>query len=272
MSADLDIIIVNYNTRDLLADCLASLFAAPPVRLREVVVVDNASTDGTVAAVQTRWPAVRVIALDRNVGFGAANNVALKASRADLVLLLNSDTTVPPGAIDTLVERLEATGAAVAGPCLLDVLGRPELSFGPMLTPFGELRQVVRGRLAASRRAFARRRTMRLLSVERMVDWVTGACLLARRDRLEAAGFFDERYFLYEEDVDLCAAIRRQGGRVLFTPAAHVTHLRGGSVRRAGAARSRAYDRSHVAFYEKHAPAWVPLLRLSLVLRGRRIR
>jgi N-acetylglucosaminyl-diphospho-decaprenol L-rhamnosyltransferase len=265
-----DIIIVNYNTRDDLAACLASLAAAWPACGARAIVVDNASTDGSVAMVQTRWPAVRMIALPQNVGFGAANNVALRQSQSTFCLLLNSDTIVPPGAIDTLLARLEATGATVAGPRLVDSAGRPEVSFGSMLTPWTEFRQRRRVRMASEGRGGATH-IDELLSTERFVDCVSGACLLLRRVDAEAAGFFDERYFMYEEDVDLCAAIRQRGGKVLFTPAAQITHLRGRSVSRA-AAGSTHYDRSHLAFYEKHAPGWAPWLRLWLRLRGRTIR
>jgi N-acetylglucosaminyl-diphospho-decaprenol L-rhamnosyltransferase len=113
--------------------------------------------------------------------------------------------------------------------------------------------------------AYARWHTSR----ERTADWVSGACLLARREAVQAVGGFDERYFLYEEDVDLCAALRARGGRILFTPAAEVVHLRGRSRRSAGTRAEAAYDRSHLAFYEKHRPAWVPLLRWWLRVRGR---
>jgi GT2 family glycosyltransferase len=95
------------------------------------------------------------------------------------------------------------------------------------------------------------------------VDWVSGACLLVHRESAMAVGGFDERYFLYEEDVDLCAALRAKGGVILFTPQTQVVHLRGRSVRQSpgGTGRSSHYDRSHLAFYEKHAPHWVPWLR-----------
>ena len=273
MTAVVDIIIVNYNTREDLAACLASLTDAWPACAAQAIVVDNASTDGSVAMVNSRWPAVRTMALPRNLGFGAANNVAMRQSQAPFVLLLNSDTIVPAGAIDTLLSRLEATRAAAAGPRLVDGAGRPEVSFGSMLTPWTELIQRRRVRMAAQGTAQAMEQTERLLAEERFVDWVSGACLLLRRADAEAAGFFDERYFMYEEDVDLCAAIRRRGGTVLFTPAAHITHLRGRSVAQlTGSAGPTHYDRSHVAFYEKHAPGWAPWLRLWLRLRGRTIR
>ncbi|HVQ41680.1 MAG TPA: glycosyltransferase family 2 protein [Vicinamibacterales bacterium] len=273
MTSGVDIIIVNYNTRDDLAACLASLTDAWPACAAQVIVVDNASTDGSVAMVNGRWPAVRTIALPQNVGFGAANNVAMRQSQAPFVLLLNSDTIVPAGAIDTLLARLEATRAAAAGPRLADGAGRPEVSFGSMLTPWTEIVQRRRVRLAAHGSAQAMQQTERLLAQEQFVDWVSGACLLLRRADAEAAGFFDERYFMYEEDVDLCAAIRQRGGTVLFTPAAQITHLRGRSVAQMmGPAGPTHYDRSHVAFYEKHAPGWAPWLRLWLRLRGRTIR
>jgi N-acetylglucosaminyl-diphospho-decaprenol L-rhamnosyltransferase len=125
--------------------------------------------------------------------------------------------------------------------------------------------QLVGGRLARSEQGWARRRVERRLSRERRVDWVSGACLLVRRPDVEAAGFFDERFFLYEEDVDLCAALRARGGRIWFTPHATVVH-RGG---RSGAPASGHYDRSHLAFYAKHSPRWLPFLRAWMRLRGR---
>jgi GT2 family glycosyltransferase len=264
----LDVIIVSYNTRADTLACLASLVAPPGQDVGTVLVVDNASTDGTVGAIRGAWPSVEVVALDRNSGFAAANNVGFGRTTAPLVLLLNSDTIVPPGAIGTLADRLEATGAVAAGPRLVDDAGRPEVSFGRMLTPAAEAAQLLRGRLARSSAGWARRRTERHLSEEREVDWVSGACLLVRRDAAHAAGLFDERFFLYEEDVDFCAALRARGGRVLFTPRATVVHHGG----RSGAARSGQYDRSHVLFYEKHAPHWAPWLRTWLRLRGRVVR
>ncbi|HUL71464.1 MAG TPA: glycosyltransferase family 2 protein [Vicinamibacterales bacterium] len=272
MPSGLDVIIVSFNTRALTLAALASLFNARPAGLRRVFVVDNASTDGSAEAVHTSFPAVDVLALPTNLGFGAANNQALRRAEAPLVLLLNSDTVVPPGALDTLVERLEATGAVAAGPRLADAEGRPEVSFGRMLSPWAELVQQSRVRAARRSSASARRRIDRLLAAERDVDWVSGACLLVRRDAALAAGFFDERYFLYEEDVDFCAALRARGGRILFTPRATVTHLVGRSGRPTDAGGASHYDRSHLAFYEKHRPAWAPWLRLWLRLRGRGIR
>ena len=266
----IDIVIVSFNTRGDLLACLESIRAARSARVARITVVDNHSSDGSVDAVRSAHPDVDVVALDRNAGFGAANNVGIRRGDSPLVLLLNSDTIVPAGAIDTLAKRLDATGASAAGPRLVDADGHPEISFGRMLSPASELRQMIRGQMAACRTSFCVGATQRHLSTEREVDWVTGACLLVRRDAAIAAGLFDERFFLYEEDVDFCASVRAKGGRILFTPATTVVHRRGRSPR-AGSGPSH-YDRSHVAFYEKHAPHWVPLLRLWLRLRGRTIR
>jgi len=236
MTRDLEVVIVSYNTSDHLDACLESIHAAPPERLSHIVVVDNGSTDGSAARVRARWSRVHVVALDANIGFGAANNIALRIDGPPLVLMLNSDTRVPPGAIDMLAERLVETGAAAAGPRLVDAQGRPELSFGDMLSPVAELRQWMWGRLARQRNSTARRLVAKRMATERTVDWVSGACLLGRRESLQAAGGFDERYFMYEEDVDLCASLRAQGGTILYTPRAEIVHVRGASTKRASGA------------------------------------
>lgn len=270
MTPALAIVIVSFNARADLERCLASLAAAPPSSPFEIILVDNASTDGSPEAVRARWPAVRVLAQARNLGFAAACNVGLRATAAELVLLLNGDTIVPPGALDRLVARLRASpDAAVAGPRLVDADGVPELSFGRMIAPLTELRQKVLAARLARRAPRAVSRVRRLTSTERYPDWVSGACLLVRRADANAAGLLDERFFLYTEDVDFCAAIRRLGRRVLFTPAAEVVHVRGRSRASSAGAAERAYRASQLAFYAKHHPHWVPWLRLYLRLRGK---
>lgn len=265
----LSIIIVSYNARDDLANCLRSLAAEPPAIAHDITVVDNASPDGSADAVRAGWPGVQVIRLEKNLGFSGGNNVGIRATSGDLVLLLNSDTIVPPGAIDRLVTRLEAHAeAAVAGPRLVDGTGRMEISFGSMISPLAELGQKLRGRMYDRRIGVVERRVIRAASRERYVDWVSGACLLVYRTDAEAVGLLDERFFLYTEDVDFCAAIRKRGRRVLFTPAAEIVHLRGRSRATAPRAVNAAYRRSHLAFYDKHHPRWAPVLRAYLRLRG----
>lgn len=265
----LSIVIVNFNARAHLLNCLQSLADARPATPHEIVVVDNASTDGSADAVRAGWPSATVLQLPANVGFAAGNNAGIRAADGGLILLLNNDTIVPPGALDKLVEALLAhPDAAIAGPRLIDATGRPELSFGRMISPSGELRQkltmALHRRSVSAISAWVDRETSR----EHDVDWVSGACLLVHRRDAEAVGLLDERYFLYTEDVDFCAAVRARGRRVLFTPRAEVIHLRGRSRAAAPAAANAAYRRSHIAFYEKHHPRWAPLLKLYLGLKG----
>ncbi len=232
-------------------------------------MVDNDSTDDTVTRIRSSWPRVRLIASDSNLGFAAANNRGIRESWSELVLLLNPDTSVPPEAIDRLVAHLDARReVAIVGPRIVDGEGRAELSFGSMIAPLTELKQKVL--VAGNDRGMRPIVTMveRMTRHTREVDWVSGACLLIRRFDLEAAGLLDERFFLYTEDVDFCAALRARGRRILFTGAAEIRHLRGRSRSSAPVAMNAAYRRSHLAFYQKHHPRWAPALRAYLRLKG----
>ncbi|MEE2638193.1 MAG: glycosyltransferase family 2 protein, partial [Acidobacteriota bacterium] len=258
--SELAIVIVSYNARADLEACLDSVTAHPPRHSYEIVVVDNASHDGSADAVRRGWPAITVIDVGDNIGFSRATNLGIQATDSRLILLLNSDTVVPADALDRLVSRLEARlDAAVIGPRLVDSDGALEISFGAMLSPWAELVQkcLVRGHAAGlpgiTGLAVRRART------ERTVDWVSGACLLVRRVDAVAAGLLDELFFLYGEDVDFCHAIRQLGRSVVFTPAAEVVHQRGRSGRYAPAATAAAYRRSQLAFYRKHHPRWLPV-------------
>lgn len=265
----LTIVIVTYNVRNEIAACLESLVGYTAPYTTEIVVVDNASADDTVQVVRTRWPEVRVIEAGANLGFARANNVGIRATQSEFVLLLNPDTVIPPAAIPTLVRGLAVhPDAAAAGPRLIDERGFPELSFGWTIGPLGELRQKIVGGL----------HQRRVRRVVRMVDqwarqagpreWVSGACLLVRRADLEAVGLLDERYFMYTEDVDLCVSLRARGREILFVPQSEVLHLRGRSAGR-NPATERMRRLSQLAYYEKHHPALVPLLRAYLGLTGR---
>jgi GT2 family glycosyltransferase len=253
MTPALSIVIVSFNARADLERCLESLHAAPPSASHEILVVDNGSTDGSAEAAR-RWPKVTVLELGANLGFARANNAGIRAGSGTNVLLLNSDTIVPAGAIDRLIAELDRDpGVAVVGPRLVDGAGRAELSFGRMIGPLNELRQQ---RLAKSGAVEA------LTRARQHPDWVSGACLLVRRSDAEAVGGLDERYFMYTEDVDFCAAIRERGRAILFTPEVEVIHLRGRSAASAPLATRDHYRRSQQAFYEKHHPGWAPLLKL----------
>ncbi len=265
----LSIIIVSYNTRCDLARTIESIQAAPPSASYDVTVVDNHSSDGSSAMVRERWPEVRVVEAGSNLGFARANNVGIHATRSELLLLLNSDTIVRPGALDRLIEALRRPGVGVVGPRLVDADGRPEISYGGMIGPLNELRQKVRGWLYHREVPIIQSMLAPADGREKTVDWVSGACLLVRRADAEAAGLLDERFFLYTEDVDFCASIRALGKQVRFAPQAEIIHARGQSRRHDPEASNLAYRRSHLAFYEKHHPHWARVLRAYLALRRR---
>ncbi|MDO8795405.1 MAG: glycosyltransferase family 2 protein [Vicinamibacterales bacterium] len=271
-SVRLSIVIVSYNTRTDLERCLRSLRDTPAAIALDVVVVDNASGDGSADWVRANCPSVRLIEAGANLGFARANNLGIRATASELVLLLNPDTVVPPGAIDRMVGVLDShPGVSALGPRLIDAGGNPELSWGAMIGPAAEWRQKRLMRGLAARDATALAEVDRLSREERVVDWVSGACLLVRRAAADAVGLLDERFFMYTEDVDFCASLRARGGQIRFTPAAEVIHLRGRSAATAPAATHARYRQSQVAFYRKHHPRWVPLLRLYFALRGVRV-
>ena len=249
----LSIIIVSFNACADLERCLESLRAGPPAVVHEIIVVDNGSSDGSVE-VARRCPGVRVIEAGANLGFARANNIGIRETSGVNLLLLNSDTVIPVGSLDRLLDELDRDpSVAVVGPRLVDGDGRAELSFGRMIGPLNELRQKRLARSAAVERLTRRRQ---------YPDWVSGACLLVRRADAAAVGGLDERFFMYTEDVDFCAAIRAMGRRILFTPDAEIVHLRGRSAASDPAATQEHYRRSQIAFYEKHHPQWVPVLKL----------
>ena len=261
--------LVAHDDLEELTSCLDSLLGEPPAVSHQVVVVDNASTDGTVEAISHRWPDVLLLENQVNLGFARAVNRGIRATSSELVLLLNPDTRTRGPAIDALVDGLlDEPEAVAAGPRIIDADGRPEISWWDHLGPAAEWRLRRLRRAYERGRPGARRRVERLTGRRREVDWLTGACLLLRRRATAAVGLMDEAYFLYFDDVDLCAALRAAGGRVLFLPAAEIVHLRGRTVGRRPSLTAQRYRASQLHFYRKHHPLWHPVLRLLLRLRG----
>ena len=265
----LSVIVVTFNSAREIGGCLQALRDAAPRPAYDLLIVDNASTDDTVAVLARDWPDVRVVANEANRGFGAATNRGIRETTGDRLLLLNPDARVTAGAIDRLLAALDADPSiAIAGPRLVDDAGRAEVSYGRHIGPLAELGQKLRVRAQEGQWPVVAAWIERQTRMARFPDWVSGACWVARRDVLDAVGLFDERFFLYTEDVDLCARVRGAGYRVAFVPDAVVRHTRGAS--RAGVPdeANAHYRRSHVAFYEKHHPGWAPLLRTYLKLKG----
>jgi len=250
--AELAVVIVSHNTRGALLACLRSLAANARLPL-EIVIVDNASADGSLEAVRAVHPSVHVLANATNEGFAHGANQGLRASHAPFVLFLNSDAEITPGSLEALIARARAgDDIGIVGPRLRDGEGVIEVSTGPVLTPFAEWlqRRLVRG--VARRRPRALREAEKLHAREAEPAWVSGACLLARREALDAVGGFDEGFFLYEEDADLCLRVRAARWRIVFSPAAEVLHRRGESTAGAPRRARLEYDRSHLRYYAKH--------------------
>jgi hypothetical protein len=259
----LAVVVVSFEARDTLLAGLHALRAHASFPL-ELVVVDNASTDGSADAVRARDPEALVIANAENVGFARACNQGWRASRAPHVLFLNPDAEVTPGAVETLARLLESRPAVgAAGPRTRGSDGTIQVSTGPDLAPLAELRQrrLVLG--VARREPQALAQAEALHAREHEPAWVSGSCLVVRRTALEAVGGFDERFFLYEEDADLCRRLREAGWGVVFTPEAEVKHHLGRSMSKAPRRARLEYHRSHLLYYAKHNG---PLSRAALLI------
>jgi GT2 family glycosyltransferase len=265
----LAIIIVTFNSMNEIGGCLRSLIGHMDPFPTTITVVDNASTDGTAESVRNRFPSVNVIETGENVGFARANNIGIRATQSDYVLLLNPDTEAPPDSIQTLVRGLAAhPEAAVAGARLLSDRGFPELSWGSPISPWNELSRMIFSRLYHRKIRRVVRRMDKLSRQARQVAWVSGACMVIRRPDLEAVGLLDERFFMYTEDVDLCIQMGKRGRQVLYVAGAEVLHFRG----RSGPHNpnlERMRQESHVKYYEKHLPLWAPLLKVYLKVTGK---
>lgn len=267
--SSLAIIIVTYNSATEIGPCLDSLVGHTAPFPTTITVVDNASTDGTAALVRGRWPDVQVIESPTNVGFSRANNLGIRATTSDYVLLMNPDTVAPAGAIQTLVDGLAGhPEAAIAGARLLSAGGFPELSWGEPLGPWNELKRKMFSILYHRKVRGVVRKVDKLSRQAREVAWVSGACMVIRRPDLEAVGLLDERYFMYTEDVDLCVAMAKRGRTVLYVASAEVLHHRGKSAAR-NPETERLYRQSQLAYYEKHLPRWAGVLRAYLKLTGK---
>jgi GT2 family glycosyltransferase len=260
-------VIVSFNTTEELRRCLRSLADHATLPL-QVIVVDNASADLSREMVRREFATVLLLESEENLGFARAANRGLREARAPFVLFLNSDAEVRPGALETLVSLLDTRPElGVVAPRTVGTDGTIQVSSGPALTPLREWgqRRLVRGVRARVPAALAQ--AERIHGEEHEPAWVSAACLLARREALLAVGGFDEAFFLYEEDVDLCVRVRRAGWRILFTPAAEVLHHLGRSMAQAGSRADLEYHRSHILYYRKHN-GWLPrvLLRAHVFL------
>jgi GT2 family glycosyltransferase len=272
---DLSVIIVSWNVRELLARCLEALYATVRTLSFEVIIVDNASVDGSAAMVGERFPEVILIANADNLGFGRANNQGAAIARGRHLLLLNPDAFVHQGTVERLVAFLDTNpDAGAAGPKLLNEDGTLQRSVTSFPTVLTELWTTL-----GLDRAFPRhpvfghyKLTHWAMDDLRPVDALMGACLLVRREVVEHTGLFDEQFFMYSEEVDLCYRIQGAGWRNYFLPDVQATHIWGGSSRRVPTATFLRLFRSRVQFFRKHygpraTACYKAVLALAAVMR-----
>ncbi len=263
----LALLLLSWNTADLLAACLHSIPDGAAGLDYHIIVVDNASTDGSADMVARDFPDVQLIRSAENLGFARGNNLGIRAVNADVsyILLLNSDTIVKPGSLRTLVRFMDThPEAGAVSPRLLRPDGTPQpYAFGGDPTPGYLLRR------GFNQVALHRHLHDWATEQTQPVDWVSGACLLARRAAIEQTGLLDENMFMYFEDNDWCLRIRKAGWKVYYNPQVEIVHLGGQSLKKNPKAQNAYYD-SLIYFYAKHygrVSQW--LLRLMLPLYRR---
>jgi GT2 family glycosyltransferase len=253
-----DVVVVSYNTRDHLAACLAALVS----QAGRIVVVDNASSDGSPEMVRERYPGVVLHANTRNVGFGAAANQGIADCQSDYVLLLNTDTRVEADALAALEAYLDGhPRVAIAGPRLVGSDGHLQASCFPFWLPFPL------GAFAAD--GAAGRLLARLPRVKRGLipadwytpagpaPWVVGAAIAVRRAAFEAVGGFDAAFFMYFEDVDLCRRLVAAGWEVHFAPVTTIAHVGGASTRARRTEMAAEFFASTMVFHRRYYPAYL---------------
>ena len=264
----LSIVIVNWNTRDLLLGALDSIYRNPPPFDFETIVVDNASTDGSAESVRESFPQVRLIANEENAGYAKGNNQGIEASSGRFVLLLNPDVVLPAGGLSESVWILQKhSKVAALGVKLVNPDGSVQRSVRGFPTPtavFFEASGL--SRIFPKSRIFsAYRMDWFAYDCETDVDQPMGTFLLIPREALEDVGLLDERFPIFFNEVDWCFRAKRKGWRILFTPAVQVVHYGGGSTKQVSAKMAWESRNGLLAFYRKHyrSPLFAPVYWLA---------
>lgn len=262
----IDVVVVSYNQRERLLACCASVVASET--LSRLIVVDNASSDASVEAIRQACPQAEVLEMNLNLGFAAAMNRGVAVGDSRLILLLNNDARLTDEALLRLAAAMDNDRLGAAGPRLVGGAGQVELSIGRTISVFNEtgfrfielLYRDGTGPLAGI--------VERYLDKSRETRSLSGACLMLRREAFEEVGGFDERFFLYAEDVDLCRRLRQYGWALRYVASAVVEHDRGVSGAANPVETAIAYRRSQLAFYRKHRGRLVEFaVRLYLAAR-----
>jgi N-acetylglucosaminyl-diphospho-decaprenol L-rhamnosyltransferase len=271
---DLSIVILSWNVRDLLRQCLESvasgrpLSANHPLLVTEIIVVDNASSDGSVEMVHAEFPAVRLIANQTNRGYTGGNNDGIAAATGRYVMILNPDTRVLDDALAAMVAYADAhPDVGVVGPQLLNPDGGVQSSrrrFPTLMTGLFESTWLQ----PLAPRDVLRRYYMLDQPDDTIqeVDWLFGACFLVRREVIQQVGVLDEDFFMYSEEMDWCRRIRQAGWKVVYLPEAQVIHYGGRSSDQVAAQRHVYFQTSKVRYFRKHHGALTAgVLRVALL-------
>lgn len=251
---DLSIIVVNWNAVGHLVTCLSSVseaLAANHGLSGEIIVVDNASTDGSALAVERRFPLVRLLKNETNRGFASANNQAMQVAEGKYLLLLNPDTAMQTNTLRELVDFMEANPqAGAAGPRILNPDGSLQPSCSPSPSLLRELWRLSHLDRISPYGIYDM--TSWELDRDREVEVLMGACIFLRRQALNKVGMLDEDFFVYTEEVDLCYRLRRAGWKLFWIPSAQLVHYGGQSTRQVAEAMFLQLYRSKVMFFRKH--------------------
>ncbi|MBW4583060.1 MAG: glycosyltransferase family 2 protein [Tildeniella nuda ZEHNDER 1965/U140] len=261
------IILVNYNGAEVVLDCLRSLFQFLHSIPYEIIVVDNASTDGSAAFIAETFPTVQLLQQDQNYGFGAGNNVGAKQAKGEFLFFLNTDTLLVSNVLSHLVMLMEThPEVGIIGTKLLNADGTLQLSIAAEISIAGEyqtLKQLKRYTASNQRAAIEQKFTQ-----VQTVAIVIGAAFFMRRSLFETLGGFDETFFMYFEESDLCQRSRDRGWRILYTPEVEIIHLGGYSVDKVSDRMQLEYRRSQLYYYQKHRPFWEQvILRFYLLTK-----
>jgi len=266
MMIDISVIIVNWNTKDYLLDCLKSLFDTGERFSKEVIVVDNASQDGSGDELKRTFPSVHLLANKSNIGFAKAVNQGLRQACGRYLFLLNPDSYLMERAIEELFLFMEGhQEVGVAGPQLLNGDGSKQNSIANFPSLATELLNKSLLRWLFPERYPGKEKDY---SNPKEVDSVIGACLMVRREAMIDVGPLDEDYFLFLEETDWCYRMKKKGWKIYHVPQARVYHFQGKSAEREKARARVEYYRSRYIFFKKHRGLWqLLILRVGLVIK-----
>ena len=273
MDVQVAVIVVSYNTKELLLECLASVVESTRGRSIELVIVDNASEDGSYEAVREAYPDTTTIRNETNRGFGAACNQGIKSTSSNFILLLNSDARLTQQAYQSLCDCLEQDPRCGAAGCrLVDAAGVEVINTRNFLTGLNQALELAGLTIGSGRLRRTRQPSLRGNLVDCSVDWIDAACLMLRRSALDESGLFDEQFFMYSEDEDLCFRLRRRGWVVCFCGAGTAFHTGAASSRLHKKEMLRRFYASQLLFLNKHrsrrsAFLYILLMKTVLVLK-----